>query len=36
MSDVGFQVPAAIATTVAHDCHSLMVIGRSCACPISA
>ncbi|WCR26692.1 amidohydrolase family protein [Paenibacillus thiaminolyticus] len=29
VSDVGFQVPAAIATTVAHDCHNLMVIGNS-------
>ncbi|MCE5168874.1 amidohydrolase family protein [Paenibacillus profundus] len=29
VSDVGFNVPAAIATTVAHDCHNLMVIGNS-------
>ncbi|AQT85260.1 Adenine deaminase [Paenibacillus larvae subsp. larvae] len=29
VSDVGFNMPAAIATTVAHDCHNLMVIGNS-------
>ncbi|GIP31947.1 adenine deaminase [Paenibacillus sp. J2TS4] len=29
VSNVGFNVPAAIATTVAHDCHNLMVIGNS-------
>lgn len=29
VTNVGFNVPAAIATTVAHDCHNLMVIGNS-------
>lgn len=28
VSNVGFSQPAAIATTVAHDCHNLMVIGN--------
>lgn len=29
VSRVGFKVPAALATTVAHDCHNIMVIGNS-------
>jgi len=29
VSHVGFNVPAAIASTVAHDCHNVMIIGNS-------
>lgn len=29
VSGVGFQEPAALASTVAHDCHNVMVIGNS-------
>jgi len=29
VSGVGFQKPAALASTVAHDCHNVMVIGNS-------
>ncbi|HEY4390142.1 MAG TPA: adenine deaminase C-terminal domain-containing protein [Paenibacillus sp.] len=29
VSHVDFNVPAAIATTVAHDCHNVMIIGNS-------
>lgn len=29
VSEVNFTIPAAIASTVAHDCHNLMVIGNS-------